>query len=339
VPGDSGRAGARAGVAALLLAAAALLAGCSGTGGGASPPPGGLAWVATGASVTLPGTTITPVDLVTGQVEPGVHLGSLPSAMAFTKGGGALLAVTQGDDILHEIDPASRAVLRSVTVGEEPDAIAVAPGGTDGKGIALVANLDSNSVTPVDLGTWRAGRAIAVGTEPVAIAVTTTGGVATALVVDFGSNTVTPIDLATMQAGAPIAVGSGPQTIAVAGGEALVGDFGDRTLTPIDLATMQPGSAVSLPANPTGIAVTASGAMAYISGGASVVPLTVSSLAVGTPISLPDVAEAIALDPAGTVAWVALQAGSLLRVDLPSGKVGRRIHLGGHPSAVVIASG
>ena len=116
-----------------------------------------------------------------------------------------------------------------------------------------------------------------------------------------------------------------------------MGDFGDRTLTPIDTATLQPGPAVALPVNPTGIAVTASGTTAYIVGGAGVVPLTVSGLAVGTAIRLPDVAEAIALNAAGTTAWVALQGGDLIPVALPSGVVGRPIHLGGRPSAVVIA--
>ena len=134
--------------------------------------------------------------------------------------------------------------------------MAVAPGGTGGKGVALVANLDSNTVTPVDLGTWRAGPPIAVGTEPVAIAVSVAAsGAATAFVADFGSNTVTPIDVATMQAGRAIAVGPGPQTMAVASGEVLVGNFGNPTLTPINAATLQAGGAVALPLNPTGIAV------------------------------------------------------------------------------------
>ena len=44
-----------------------------------------LAWVTTDASVTLPGTAITPVNLSTDQAERGVQVGSLPSAMAFTK--------------------------------------------------------------------------------------------------------------------------------------------------------------------------------------------------------------------------------------------------------------
>ena len=94
-------------------------------------------------------------------------------------------------------------------------------------------------MTPVDLGTWRAGKPIAVGTEPVAIAVSVAAsGAATAFVADYGSNTVTPIDVATLQPGAAIAVGPGPQTIAAAPGEVLVGNFGNRTLT-----ADQPGDA------------------------------------------------------------------------------------------------
>ena len=64
-----------------------------------------VAWVATGASVTLPGTDVTPVRLPTRHVEARVAVGSLPSAMAYTADGRGLLVVTQGDDTLHEIDP------------------------------------------------------------------------------------------------------------------------------------------------------------------------------------------------------------------------------------------
>ena len=120
-----------------------------------------VAWVATGASVTLPGMDVTPVDLATRRIGAKVPVGSLPSALAYTPGGHGLLVVTQGDDTLHEIDTATHDVVHTRAVGVEPDAVAVAPGGTGGKGIALVANLDSNTVTPVDLGTWRAGPPVA----------------------------------------------------------------------------------------------------------------------------------------------------------------------------------
>jgi DNA-binding beta-propeller fold protein YncE len=131
-------------------------------------------------------------------------------------------------------------------------------------------------------------------------------------------------------------VGAGPETVAIASGEALVGNFSDHTLTPIMLPSLQPGAAVALPVDPTAIAITSTGTMAYVTGGRSVVPVTVPSLAIGQPITLPDVAQGIALTPDNATAWVALQAGNLVPVALASRQVGHRVHLGGHPSAVVI---
>jgi hyaluronoglucosaminidase len=300
-----------------------------------------VAWVATDASVTLPGTQVTPVDLARRHIGPRVSVGSLPSALAYTAGNKGLLVVAQGTDTLHEIDPATHQVLHGVgTGGVEPDAVAVAPGGTEGKGVALVANLDSNSVTPVDLGTWKAGKPIAVGTEPVAIAVSVaSSGAATAFVADYGSNTVTPIDVATLQAGAAITVGAGPQAIAATPGEVLVGNFGDRTLTAINPATLQGGGSIALPLNPTGIALAPGGATAYVCGSAAMVPVAVVGLTVGASVALPQVAQGIALSADGSTAWVTQQAGALIPVTLANDKVGAPVHVGGHPSAVVIGPG
>ncbi len=281
-----------------LLALAALvplLAGCSNPVGSTSVRD--VAWVTTGASITLPGTSVTPVDLATRRVLPGVTLGSLPSALAYTPDGQGLLVVTQGDDTLHEIDTATLDVVHTASVGVEPDAIAVAPGGPGGKGIALVTNLDSDNVTPVDLGTWRAGTPVPVGAQPAAITVAVSPtGAATAFVANFGSNTVTPIDVATMQAGAAIPVGPGPQVIAVAEGEVLVGNFSNQTLTPINPATLKAGAPAPLPLNPTGIAVAPSGSSVYVCGGASIVSVSTLGLVAGAPVHLPGVAQGIALE-------------------------------------------
>jgi hypothetical protein len=305
-----------------------------------------VAWVATGASVTLPGMGVTPVNLGHRRVEAQVPVGSLPSALAYTAFETGLLVVTQGDDTLHEIDPATHDVVHSVEVGVEPDAVAVAPGGTGDKGLALVANLDSDTVTPVDLGTWRAGPPIPVGKQPVAIAVATPGtsgapGTATAFVADFGSNQVTPIALPSLTAEAPIPVGSQPQTVAATPGHVLVGNFGDHTLTNIVPTDLRPLSTILLPLNPTGIAASSSGTTAYVCGGAGVVTVGLAGLAltVSAPIALPDVAQGIALSRDGTTAWVTQQRGSIVPVTLSTGAVGKPIHLGGHPSAIVVGAG
>ena len=328
----------------VALGAAPVLAACNTPVGSTSVRD--VAWVTTGASVTLPGTGVTPVDLATRRRGAQVPVGSLPAALAYTAGDRGLLVVTQGDDTLHEIDPATHDVVHSVTVGLEPQAVAVAPGGTRGLGIALVANFGSNTVTPVDLGTWRAGAPIAVGAEPVAVAVAPPlpgSGTVLAFVANFGSNTVTPINVGTMGTGAPIPVGPSPQVLAVAVGQVLVGNFGNATLTQINGATLRPDAPVALPFAPTGIAVGSGGPdpTAYVCGGAGLVPVRVTALGpdVGTQIGLPGVAQGVALSADGATAWVTQQTGALTPVTLASGATGRPIHLGGHPSAVVIGAG
>ena len=347
----------RCAVVALTIAALTpMLAACSNPGSAATSD---VAWVTTGASVTDPGIAVTPVDLDNHHAEDHVPLGSLPSALAYTAGDAGLLVVTRGDDTLHEIDPATHDVMHNVSVGVEPNAVAVAPGGTGGKGIALVANFDSNNVTPVDLGTWRAGTPIPVGQQPVAIAVASPGGRsnangnAIAFVADFGSNQVTPILLPTLRAASPIAVGPSPQAIATTAGQLLVGNFGNHTLTGISIMSARPPYTVALPFNPTGIAVPTSdrpdpaGTRVYVCGGAGAVPVRVGGLAsllgrpltVGTQIALPNVAQGIALNRDDTTAWVTQQAGSIVPVNLRTRAVGHAVHLGGHPSAIVIGPG
>jgi YVTN family beta-propeller protein len=341
-PRLTGLPGRRRSACALTLALATgvpALAGCSSADGGTSARE--VAWVTTGASLTLPGSGVTPVDLSQRRAEGHVVVGSLPSALAYTPGDTGLLVVAQGDDTLSEIDPATHQVVRSVGVGIEPDAVAVAPGGSRGKGIALVSNFGSDSVTPVDLGTWRAGHAVPVGSQPVAIAVSSEGsGTGTAFVADFGSNEVTPISLPELEPGPPVAVGPGPQTAVVSGAYVLVGNFGDHTLSALDASTRHVVTTVPLPFNPTGLAASGSGRV-YACGGAAVAPVTVTGFGpvVGASVALPGVAQGIALDARGTTAWVTLRGGVMVDVDLVHGRPGSEIVLGGHPSAIVVGPG
>ena len=103
-----------------------------------------VAWVATGASVTLPGTGVTPVNLARRHVESRRSpWAACPRRWPTRPAARTCSSSRQGDDQLHEIDTATHGVVHEVGVGVEPDAVAVAPGGTGGKGVALVANLDS----------------------------------------------------------------------------------------------------------------------------------------------------------------------------------------------------
>ena len=157
---------------------------------------------------------------------------------------------------------------------------------------------------------------------------------------DFGSNQVTPISVPELESGPPVAVGPGPQTVVVSGGYVLVGNFGNNTLSALDKRTSRVVTTVPLPFNPTGLAASPSGRV-YACGGAAVAPVTVTGFGpvIGAPVALPGVAQGIALDRHGTTAWVTMRGGAMIGVDLVHDTLGKKIELGGHPSAVVIGPG
>jgi YVTN family beta-propeller protein len=144
---------------------------------------------------------------------------------------------------------------------------------------AFVVNSASNSVTPVDLVTRRAGKAIRVGADPIAVAVTPSGAVA--YVVNSGSGTVTPIATASRKAGKPIRVGADPQGIAITpnGQTAYVTNMGSDTVTPIDLVTGRPGAPIAVGSMPRAVAITPDGRTALVLnwGGGSVTPIRLPS--------------------------------------------------------------
>ncbi len=113
------------------------------------------------------------------------------------------------DDDVSTITLATATVGGPISVGSNPDAIAITPDGTT----AYVANHDDGSVTPIDIATDTAGTAIPVGTQPDAVAVTPDGS--TAEVVNFHDDTVTPIATATNNPGTPMSAGIDPWDIAI----------------------------------------------------------------------------------------------------------------------------
>jgi YVTN family beta-propeller protein len=157
------------------------------------------------------------------------------------------------------------------------------------------------TVTPVNLVTRKAGRAIGVGADPQAIAVTPNGR--TAYVVNSGSGTVTPIDTVTATAGPVIAVGADPQAIVITpdGKTAYVTNAGSGTVTPIRTATNQPGPPIRVGAYPKVMALTPDGATLYVLNweSGSVTPVATATNRPGRPIRTGAFPAAIAIAPGG----------------------------------------
>ncbi|MGZ6339062.1 MAG: adenylate/guanylate cyclase domain-containing protein [Candidatus Limnocylindrales bacterium] len=146
---------------------------------------------------------------------------------------------------LVKIDPATRAVTRSVTVGEQPVAVTV------GEGSIWVAHALGRSIWRIDPSTMEATAKIPVPDPPRAIAL----GFKKLWVASDVGNSVAVIDVATNLPETPaIPFAAGPRGIA-AGPDAIWVACGRETLARIDPATRTASRFLELPGAAEGVAV------------------------------------------------------------------------------------
>ena len=207
---------------------------------------------------------------------------------------------------------------------------------------AFVVNSASNSVTPVNLVTRKAGNPVKVGRAPDAIAITPDGR--TAYVVNSGSGTVTPIATGSGKAGPAIRVGADPQSIAIApgGATAYVTDAGSDEVTPIDLTTGQALAPIPVGREPHAIAITPDGRTALVLnwGGGSVTPISTQSGRAGAPIRVGGYPSAISVAPDGQTAYVAnYGSDTVMPINIPARHAGRPVPAGQAPDALAVSQG
>ncbi len=92
-----------------------------------------------------------------------------------------------------------------ITVGIEPDQIAITPNGE----MAYVTDFGGSTATAINTATGIVGATIKVGSHPDGIAITPNGSLA--FVANSGSGNVTPITVAGNTPGSPIKVGTTPE--------------------------------------------------------------------------------------------------------------------------------
>ena len=158
----------------------------------------------------------------------------------------------------------------------------------------------SGTLTPVDLVTGAALRAIRVGKGPAGVALAPNG--AMAYVTDAGTaalgDTVTPVELPSGRVLKPIKVGGGPQGIAITpngrfayvvdAGAIVTGQVGPlgTMLTPVDLSTCRALAPITVGNGPVAVAVAPGGATAYVANldSESVSPIDLKTNTAGAPI-------------------------------------------------------
>ncbi|HTU95332.1 MAG TPA: YncE family protein [Solirubrobacteraceae bacterium] len=206
----------------------------------------------------FPSRTVTRVNLATDKPGKQVTLSAPPQEIAMAPDGKtAYLIIAVGVSnadrprnlyYFARFDLATSKLGKRLKLSGQPASMAIA---RNGKTAYLVSQSSSTvvTVTPIDLRTLRAEKAINIITKPLptkgyigrplAIAIAPDG--MTAYVADGASSTVTPVDLATGALGKQISltgkIGSDAIAISSNGAAAYVANQPSSTVTPINLAT------------------------------------------------------------------------------------------------------
>ncbi len=281
-------------------------------------PPGFVGTI--DVTVTTPGGTST-----TSSADKFEYVSSVATAFV----------TNQSSGTVTPISTATNTASSSITVGTNPEGIAITPNGTT----AYVANNGSGTVTLFNTAIGFTGSPITVGANPIDIAITPNG--ATAYVVNYSSSTVTPINTSTNVAGSPITVATQPYAIAITpnGAAAYVVSYGSGTVTPISTATNTAGSPITVGATPEGIAITPNGATAYVTnaGSGTVTPINTATNTAGSPITVGATPEGIAITPNGATAYVTNNgSGTVTPISIATNTAGTAITVGGSLVGIAI---
>ena len=227
-------------------------------------PDGKTAYVTDDGSSTTLGHTVTPIDLATGRAEKAIVVGPGPQGIAISPDGRTAWVADAGAIVAGQRGPAG------------------------------------HTVTPIDLATGRAEKAIDVGNGPTGIAISPDGS--TVFVTNLDSESVTPISTATRTALPAIGVPGGPVAVVVEGGHAWVVDTPSSTHQ-----------------------------------GNNVVAISLTGLRESPPTPVGKGAQDIAFTPDGKTAWVTcLTAGTIVPIDAATRRAGVAISVAGGPFAIAI---
>jgi YVTN family beta-propeller protein len=277
-----------------------------------------------GEPAGLPADSVGLIDASGGRAGAPVMVGS-PAGLAY--GDRSVWAVDGAEGTVSRINPATHAVVQTITVGRDPAAVTVT--GQD----AWVANSGDGTVSQINTTTNTVVQTIPVGNTPVAIA----SGRSGVWVANQGDDTVDRIDPANGQVTMRnIGVGGGPDGIAVGPDAVWVANSQDGTVTKIDPATGQPGSPVFVGAGPAGIAVTPAAVWVANSLDRTVMKIDPSRGRVIDTIEVGDGPGAIAAAEDGI--WVSDQFNATLdHIDPRTDLVDHVIPVGSSPQGIAAA--
>jgi YVTN family beta-propeller protein len=167
---------------------------------------GGRAYVANYGS-----NTVTPITISDQRPGAPVSVGQAPSAIALSPNGARLLVVDGDTDRLTTIATNGLRRIHDTRVGISPEGVALSPSGAT----ADILNTISGTITPVDVASGRAGKAISVGTYAYPTQIVAAPDGHTAVVLGTYAGTIRLLDTRAQSASGPIRVGALPVAAAL----------------------------------------------------------------------------------------------------------------------------
>lgn len=202
------------------------------------------------------------------------------------------------------VDPATDSLVTSISVGDQPEGLAVTPDG----GRVLVANRDSGTVSVIDTASQTVVATIPVGVFPHDVAILPGGS--RAYVTNQLSDSVSVIDMSSLSVVATVAVGAGPLGIAASadGTRVWVVERIANSVSAIDPATHAVVSTIPVSNALLDVAIAPDGGTLYLSRAVAsglVMVVDVATASVVAAVALPAVPDGIAVAPDGSRVWVA----------------------------------
>lgn len=212
-----------------------------------------------------------------------------------------------GSDTVSVIDELSNAIVATVSVGSEPNRVAITPDGA----FAYVSIYSGNTVSVIATATNSVVATIPVGENPAGVVITPDG--AFAYVANVNDNSVSVIATTTNTVVTTIPVGNSPQGIAVTPNAACiyVANLGSNTVSVIATATNSVIATIPVGTTPLDVAITPNGKLAYVSdpswdesvaNSISVIDTTSNSVVATIPVGI--MPMGVAITPDGEFVYV-----------------------------------
>lgn len=303
---------------------------------------------------------IVIADPVKGEVVARVAVGKRPRGLKLAKDGDQLFVALSGSprggpnvdesklppadrkaDGIGVVDVQTRKLLRSYPSGQDPETFDLS---LDGKTL-FISNEETAELSVLDLKSGSVARRIPVGKEPEGVTLRPDGLIVYVTSEEDGGISV--IDTETLTAVAQVPTGSRPRAIAFApnGATAFISDEIGGSVTVVDaikhhpLTTIRLDPAASPPHRPMGLVITPNGKQLFVSTGRGGAIAEIDVAQQKAVRYFKDVGArpwGIALSRNGTKLYTANgSSNDVSIVDIASGKVDKRINVGGLPWGVV----